>query len=103
MSSPPSSRCGKTQKAVSAGTGSVDNRPGVKIEAVTDARVRVISDGSTAYEGLLEKGHWVVFRGKEVKVTTDDGAGIKIYLNGRNMGLLGSKGEQAESTYYPYK
>ena len=81
----------------------VDKRPGVRIEAVGDVRVQVTSDGDVVYDGTLARAHWIVFRGKEVRVNTDDGGSVRTYLNGRNMGLLGAKGEQSSAVYNPYK
>lgn len=89
--------------AVPPAQNSVDNRPGVRIEAVSNVWVQVDSDGQVVYDSQLAKAHWIVFRGKEVRVRTNDAASVRVYLNGRNMGLLGAKGEQADAVYNPFK
>jgi len=80
-----------------------DKRPGVKVEAIDDVRVEVSSDGQVVYQGQLAKAHWVVFRGRDIKVSAEDGGSVRVYLNGHNMGMLGATGERAESEYHPYQ
>ena len=76
---------------------------GVKVYAIIRTKVTVISDGSQAYNGTLEPGYWVIFRGKEVKVSSENAGGVKIFVNGVDMGSLGEAGQSAEKVFNPYK
>jgi transcriptional regulator with XRE-family HTH domain len=75
--------------------------PGVKVEALSNSWVSVSSNGVHVYSGTLEAGHWMIFRGQEVKVSARDGGTVRIYLNGVVLGPVGVLGQPAEKIYYP--
>jgi cytoskeletal protein RodZ len=78
-------------------------KTGVKIEAVTRSWVSVESDGAAAYSGVIDAGHWINFRGRSVKVRAGNGAGVRVYINGEDQGLMGAANEVVERTYNQYK
>lgn len=81
----------------------VENRRGVRVKAVAKSWISVISDGALVYTGTLEGGYWINFRGKEVKVKTVNAGGIRVFVNGEDLGPMGAIGEVAEKTYNPYQ
>ncbi len=80
-----------------------DKKPGVKITGASSSNVQVFSDGVQVYNGLLDRGRWAIYRGKEIRVKAENGGAVRISLNGKELGLMGEEGKPAEFVYYPYK
>jgi cytoskeleton protein RodZ len=76
---------------------------GVKVMAMDDTRIIVVVDGNEVYRGILEKAHWINFRGKQIVVKADNAGDVKVYMNGEDLGTMGEDGKSAELTYNPYK
>jgi hypothetical protein len=96
----------KTVKAIEKkiiGPVQPDKHSGVKIIAVSRSWVTINSDGAQVYNGIIEAGHWVNYRGREVKVMTGNASGVKVVLNGVDQGLMGTGDQVSEKTFYPYQ
>ncbi|MEK7327978.1 MAG: DUF4115 domain-containing protein, partial [Chloroflexota bacterium] len=64
--------------------------------------VRVIVDGALTFEGLLLPDERKDFAGKvAIEVTTGNGAGVRVVLNQRDLGLMGGFGEVVSRQYLP--
>ncbi len=62
----------------------------LRIVAEMRAWVRVIVDGEEAYSGRVSPGEMLEFQGQQViEITTGNGAGLRVYYNGQDQGLLG--------------
>jgi hypothetical protein len=58
------------------------------------AWARIIVDGEERFNGRISPGEMLEFQGQEViEVTTGNGAGLRVYFNGQDQGLLGSFSE----------
>jgi len=74
------------------------NLPGsgvsVRVLAVQRAWVRALSDGQERYQGRVEPGAIIDLTGdRQVEVTTGNGAGLRLTLNGEDLGLMGGLDE----------
>ena len=78
-----------------ASTTSLANAPvQVYVVAVQRAWMRVVVDGNTAFEGRVIPGSAYSFAATDrIELLTGDGAGIQVYFNQQNLGLLGGFGE----------
>lgn len=64
--------------------------------------VRVTTDGKIAYEGLLLPGDEKDFVGNYVvEMTTGNGAGVRVVLNQRDLGVMGGFGEVVTRQFLP--
>ncbi|MBI3244790.1 MAG: DUF4115 domain-containing protein [Chloroflexi bacterium] len=64
--------------------------------------VRVVVDGALTFEGLLLPDDRQDFAGKSVvEVTTGNGAGVRVILNQRDLGLMGGFAEVVSRQYVP--
>ena len=54
------------------------------------AWLRVTVDGEEEFDGRISPGEMLEFQGQQVvEVTTGNGAGLRVYYNGQDQGLLG--------------
>ncbi len=72
----------------------------VSIVAIQPAWMRVIVDGKVAFEGRVVLGSAYSFAGNErIEFLTGDGAGLQVYFNQQDLGILGSFGEVVERIF----
>jgi len=71
----------------------------IKVEAVERAWVLVLVNGKQIYSGTLEPGAVQSFSGSAVTVKTGNGGGIKIYRDGKLLGLMGEPAKVSEQSY----
>ena len=66
----------------------------VYVVAVQRAWMRIIVDGQVTFEGRVIPGSAYTFSGIErIELYTGDGAGLQVYFNEQDLGLLGGFGE----------
>jgi hypothetical protein len=66
----------------------------VYVVAVQRAWMRIIVDGQVSFEGRVMPGSAYSFSGIErIELFTGDGAGLQVYFNEQDLGLLGGFGE----------
>ena len=76
------------------------DRVRVAFEVVQRNWMRIEVDGEVVFEGLAEPGTILQYEGLDaVRVTTGNGAGIKVTYNGIDIGPLGQRGFLAEQIY----
>ncbi|MCX7795101.1 MAG: DUF4115 domain-containing protein [bacterium] len=74
----------------------------IEIKGLDYSWIRVIVDGSKVFEGFLKTGDFYSWKGKEkIIIRTGNAGGINIIVNGRNLGILGKKGEVLEKEFLP--
>ncbi|MBC7319410.1 helix-turn-helix domain-containing protein [bacterium] len=74
----------------------------VEIKGLGYSWLRVIVDGNKVFEGFLNSGDFYSWKGKEkIVVRTGNAGGISITVNGKNLGILGRKGEVLEREFLP--
>ena len=84
---------GQTQEVVFM-SDSVDGAVQVQIVARQRAWMRILVDGDVEYDGRILPGTAFGFAGKEVvEITTGNGAGLQVFYNEQDLGILGSYGE----------
>jgi len=72
----------------------------VYVIAVQRAWMRITVDGEVAYEGRVMPGSAYTFAGNErIELLTGDGAGLQVYFNQQDLGLLGAFGEVVERIF----
>jgi len=72
----------------------------VYISAQQRAWMRITVDGEVAFEGRVVPGSAYSFAGNErIELLTGDGAGLQVYFNQQDLGLLGGFGEVVERIY----
>jgi cytoskeleton protein RodZ len=72
----------------------------LEITIVERSWLKVVVDGETVQEGMTSPGDIFSWQGTEqVNLTTGNGAGIEVTLNGQEMGLLGGRGEVVEKIW----
>jgi cytoskeleton protein RodZ len=70
------------------------------ITVVERAWLKVVVDGETVQEGMTSPGDLFSWQGtQQVNLTTGNGAGIEVSLNGQPLGLLGQRGEVVEKIW----
>ncbi len=82
-------------------TPALENAP-VQVYVVAQQRawMRVTVDGEIAFEGRVIPGSAYSFAGNErIEILTGDGAGLQVYFNQQDLGLLGAFGEVIERVY----
>jgi cytoskeleton protein RodZ len=82
-------------------TLALENAPiQVNIVAQQRAWMRVTVDGEIAFEGRVMPGSAYSFAGNErIELLTGDGAGLQVYFNQQDLGLLGAFGEVVERIF----
>ncbi len=74
----------------------------VEIKGLDYSWLRVIVDGNKVFEGFLNNGDFYSWKGKEkIIVRTGNAGGISITVNGKDLGILGKKGEVLEREFLP--
>jgi cytoskeletal protein RodZ len=59
--------------------------------------LRIIIDGETVFQGILNAGESRIWRGKrEIRLRTGNAGGVEVTLNGQPLGALGKSGEVLE-------
>lgn len=79
-------------------------RDDVEVVAKFDDRcwTQVIADGKTLYEGTMDKGKTMSWKGKEVVSFTAGNAGaVTLSVNGQDMGKAGEIGQVVEKVFTP--
>ncbi len=80
-----------------------DTRPGaVNVTAKFNDRcwMHVIADGQVIYEGIVESGQMISWKGKDrVTVTAGNAGAVDIIYNGRDLGRLGNDGDVVEKRF----
>lgn len=71
----------------------------VKLETTGRSWVSVSSGTKELYNETLGPGAKLRFVGKEIKVKAGNGGGVKVYVNGNPMGVMGEEGVVVERTY----
>ena len=70
------------------------SRVNVRVLVVQRAWVRTLADGQERYQGRAEPGAIIDLTGdRQVEVTTGNGAGLRLTLNGEDLGLMGGLDE----------
>lgn len=60
----------------------------------------IVVDGKTEFEGMAEKGKVLTVKGKDkVRITAGNAGALSYSLNGKDMGVIGQKGEVVEKTF----
>lgn len=75
---------------------------GVEVSAklLENCWISVQVDGQAAFEGTVEKGKEMSWKGKEsVEIRAGNAGGIQITFNGKDMGTLGEAGQIADRTF----
>jgi cytoskeletal protein RodZ len=76
----------------------------VEVVAKFDDRcwTQVIADGQTLYEGTMEKGKTMSWKGKEkVSITAGNAGAVALSVNGQDMGKVGETGQVVEKVFTP--
>lgn len=74
----------------------------IEIKGLDYSWLRVIVDGNKVFEGFLNNGDFYSWKGKErIIVRTGNAGGISIKVNGKDLGILGKKGEVLEREFLP--
>ena len=63
---------------------------------------QVIADGKTLYEGTMDKGKTMNWKGKEkVSITAGNAGAVALSVNGQDMGKAGEVGQVVEKVFTP--
>jgi cytoskeleton protein RodZ len=73
----------------------------VELKWVGRSWVEVKVDGKLVLEGILSSGASREFSGREVEVSAGNAGGVKLVVDGRDLGLFGRYGEVVTRTYRP--
>lgn len=74
----------------------------VTIKGLDYSWLRVIVDNKKEFEGFINTGDSYSWKGKEkIIVRTGNAGGVSIIVNGRELGILGRKGEVLEREFLP--
>jgi cytoskeletal protein RodZ len=66
----------------------------IRIIATQNSWVEIVVDGEEVYRDRMEPGEILDYSGREsVSVTTANGAGLRVFFNGEDQGVLGTVGE----------
>jgi len=72
----------------------------VTAQATDRSWVRVVSDGSVAFEGFLSAGDHQVWQGQhQVSVRVGNASALDLSVNGQSVGRLGNPGDVVERTF----
>ena len=78
------------------------NKQGVELTATFNDRcwMKVIADGAVIYEGTVEKGNTLSWKGTErIAITAGNAGALSITHNGKNLGQAGAYGEVVNKTF----
>jgi len=74
----------------------------LELNGVDYSWIRVIVDERKVFEGFINKDDHFVWKGKEkIKVRVGNAGGISIVLNGKDLGILGKRGQVLERDFLP--
>jgi cytoskeleton protein RodZ len=73
----------------------------VRLNWVGRSWVEVRVDGILVLEGILSSGTSREFFGREIEVSAGNAGGVKVVVDGRDLGLFGRYGEVVTRTYRP--
>jgi cytoskeletal protein RodZ len=85
----------KTVKETAIPEGKIE----LRIETTKRSHLSVSSGSMELYSGTLQPGAKLRFIGREIKVKAGDGGGVKVYVNGKFLGVMGEEGVATEKTY----
>ncbi|NIS83114.1 MAG: DUF4115 domain-containing protein [Anaerolineales bacterium] len=72
----------------------ISSEVNIRIVAQRRSWLRVVVDGEEAYEGRMSPDEERVFTGlRSVEVTTGNGAGLRVFYNGQDQGVMGDVGQ----------
>lgn len=72
----------------------------ITAKALENCWISVKADGQTIFEGTIEKGKEMSWKGKEsIEILAGNAGGIQITYNGKDAGTLGQIGQVAERTF----
>ena len=72
----------------------------VSAKMLENCWISVKVDGQNAFEGTVEKGKEMSWKGKEsVEIRAGNAGGIQVTFNGKDMGTLGEIGQIADRTF----
>lgn len=98
---PPKAQSAKETKAAAA---PAVKREDVEVVAKFDDRcwTQVIADGKTLYEGTMEKGKTMSWKGKEtISITAGNAGAVALSVNGKDLGKIGETGQVVEKVFTP--
>ncbi len=90
----------KQQTAKSA--NAAQNKNGVELTATFNDRcwMKVVADGAVIYEGTVEKGNTMSWKGNErIAITAGNAGALSVTHNGKNVGQVGAYGEVVNRTF----
>ena len=90
---------GMTPTATPVASGNTDQVT-VQAQVVDRAWMRVRVDGETVLEGLIDPGKEFTWTGKVVEVRTGNAGGVRLVVNGQDLGLLGQTGDVQHWVFY---
>jgi transcriptional regulator with XRE-family HTH domain len=74
----------------------------IRLLVVQRAWVRALADGEQRYQGRAEPGFVIDLAGdRQIEVTTGNGAGLRLTLNGTDLGLMGGLDEALTRIWTP--
>ena len=82
-------------------TSRLENAPiQVYVVAVQRAWMRITEDGEVAFEGRVVPGSAYSFAARErIELLTGDGAGLQVYYNQQDLGVMGTFGAVVERIF----
>lgn len=87
------------ERNVTAESSIPEGKIELRIDTVGRSWIYVVSGTKVLYDDTLNPGAKLRFIGREMTVKTGNGGGVKVYVNGASMGLMGKEGAAAEKTY----
>ena len=92
------------QTAQNAGNASAAAKPASEVDVTATYADRcwtqVIADGEVVYEGTIEAGKTMSWKGKErVEFTAGNAGAVELTVNGKSLGKAGESGQIAEKVY----
>ena len=64
--------------------------------------IRVIVDEKKVFEGFINKGDHFEWRGKDkIRIRVGNAGGVDVVVNGKDLGILGKRGEVLEKEFLP--
>ena len=92
------------QTAQTAGNASAATKPASEVDVKATYADRcwtqVIADGEVVYEGTIEAGKTMNWKGKErIEFTAGNAGAVELAVNGKSLGKAGESGQIAEKVY----
>lgn len=72
----------------------------VEVNLVDRTWLRALVDGQLVEEGLFDKGQTFTWEGQVVEIRTGNAGGMKLIVNGEDLGILGAPGEVQHWLFY---